>query len=85
MKIQRAITLEDEVELKHSWKKFSVEKDGNLFGGPEGELKINKIKKTGELEYEYKCYQGSNCGEYELELELVKCKLDLNLKGKKIK
>lgn len=76
---------ENEVKIKNKWNKFTLEKDGNMFGGAEGELKINKIKKTGKIDYEYKCYRGSSCGEYEVEMKLINCKLDLKLKGKKIK
>jgi len=74
-----------EVKVKNKWNKFSVEKDGNMFGGAEGTLEINKIRKSGEIEYEYKCYNGTNCGEYEVELKLKNCDLDFTLNGKKIK
>ena len=76
---------EKEVKTKNRMTRFSVEKDGNLFGGAEGELKIHKVKKTGSIDYEYKCYRGENCGEYEVELKLKNCRVDFKLKGKKIK
>jgi hypothetical protein len=75
---------EDEVKIKNSWNKLQVEKSGNLFGGVVGELKIYKIKKSGKIEYQYKCYSGSNCGEYEVELEFKNCDLEYKFNGKKI-
>lgn len=73
-----------EVKVKNAWNKFEVEKNGNLFGGVAGELSINKIRNSGEITYEYKCYSGTNCGEYEVELEFKDCKLNYKFKGKKI-
>lgn len=77
---------ENEVKIKNRWNKFTVDKNKNLFGGSEGEIKIRKARKSGTIEFEYKCYQqGPNCVEYEIELELKNCKLDYTLNGKKIK
>lgn len=74
-----------EVKFKNKWNKFEVEKDGNMFGGTEGYVAIDKVKKSGKISYEYKCFQGSNCGEYKIKLALTKCDLDFTLNGKKIK
>lgn len=74
----------NEVKIKNKWNKFNVEKDGNMFGGAEGEISIHKVKKTGSIDYEYKCYNGANCGEYEAKLKLKNCDLKFKLNGKKI-
>lgn len=74
-----------DVEVKNSWNKFEVEKSGNRFGGVAAELKIYKIKKSGKISYEYKCFSGTKCGEYTVDLEFKNCDLDYKFKGKKLK
>ncbi len=85
IKILDLTGFEKDVKVKNSGYKFQVEKSGNLFGGVAAEIKISKIRKSGKISYEYKCYAGSNCGEYQVDLEFLKCDLDYKFKGKRLK
>jgi hypothetical protein len=85
IKILDLTGFQKDVEVKNSWNKFQVEKSGNRFGGVAAEIKIYKIKKSGKISYEYKCFSGTNCGEYSVELEFNSCNLDYKFKGKRLK
>ncbi|MFT6070489.1 MAG: hypothetical protein ACJAT2_003562 [Bacteriovoracaceae bacterium] len=85
VKILDLTGFEKDVKVKNSWNKFEVEKSGNLFGGVAAELKLSKIRKSGKINYEYKCYSGSKCGEYHVDLEFYGCDLDYRFNGKRLK